>query len=110
MFTTTSSVLVNITHVPQLQDQKHEALGSRVERTFPVLTQVPGHQVGIVEILHSQSDDVDKFLDDLHELHRPRIDLNKGGEKKDPFDVMYPGKTEDQEVMGIFQKQIMKIQ
>lgn len=42
-----------------------------------VLTQVPGHQVGIVEILHSQSNDVDKILDDLHELHCPRIDLDK---------------------------------
>lgn len=42
-----------------------------------VLTQVPGHQVGIVEILHSQSNDVDKILDDLHELHRPGIDLDK---------------------------------
>lgn len=42
-----------------------------------VLTQVPGHQVGVVEILHAQSDDVDEFFDDLHELHRPRIDLHK---------------------------------
>lgn len=43
-----------------------------------LLTQVPGHQVGIVEILHAQSNDVDEFLDDLHELHRPRIYLNMG--------------------------------
>lgn len=48
----------------------------------PVLTQVPGHQVGVVEILHSQSNDVDEILDDLHELHRPRIDLDKW--EKDP--------------------------
>lgn len=48
----------------------------------PVLTQVPGHQVGIVEILHSQSNDVDEILDDLHELHRPRIDLNKWEKEK----------------------------
>ena len=30
------------------------------------LTQVPRHQIGVVEILHSQSDDVDEFLYDLH--------------------------------------------
>lgn len=48
----------------------------------PVLTQVPGHQVGIVEILHSQSNDVDEILDDLHELHRPRIDLHKWEKEK----------------------------
>lgn len=48
----------------------------------PVLTQVPGHQVGIVEILHSQSNDVNKILDDLHELHRSRIDLDKWEKEK----------------------------
>lgn len=41
-----------------------------------ILTQVPSHQVGIVEVLHSQSNNVDEFLYDLHELHRSRIDLN----------------------------------
>lgn len=41
-----------------------------------ILTQVPSHQVGIVEILHGQSHNVDEFLDDLHELHRARIDLD----------------------------------
>ena len=30
------------------------------------LTQVPSHQIGVVEILHSQSNDVDEFLYDLH--------------------------------------------
>lgn len=47
------------------------------ERKCALLTQVPGHQVGVVEILHAQSNDVDEFLDDLHELHRPGIDLHK---------------------------------
>lgn len=47
-----------------------------------VLTQVPGHQVGIVEILHAQSNDVDEFLNDLHELHGPRIDLHKGKQER----------------------------
>lgn len=42
-----------------------------------ILTQVPRHQIGIVEILHAQSDDVDEFLNDLHELHCSRIDLDK---------------------------------
>ncbi len=42
-----------------------------------ILTQVPSHQIGIVEILHAQSDDVDEFLYDLHELHRSGIDLDK---------------------------------
>lgn len=42
-----------------------------------ILTQVPSHQIGIVEILHAQSDDVDEFLYDLHELHCTRIDLYK---------------------------------
>lgn len=41
------------------------------------LTQVPGHQIGIVEILHAQSNDVNEFLYDLHELHSSRVDLNK---------------------------------
>lgn len=41
-----------------------------------ILTQVPSHQVGIVEILHGQSHDVDEFLYDLHELHRSGIDLD----------------------------------
>lgn len=40
-----------------------------------ILTQVPSHQIGIVEILHGQADDVDEFLYDLHELHRSGIDL-----------------------------------
>lgn len=42
-----------------------------------ILTQVPSHQIGIVEILHAQSNDVDEFLYDLHELHRPGIDLDR---------------------------------
>lgn len=46
-------------------------------KTELILTQVPSHQIGIVEILHAQSDDVDEFLYDLHELHRPRIDLDR---------------------------------
>lgn len=41
------------------------------------LTQVPSHQISIVEILHSQSNDVDEFLYDLHELHRSGIDLHE---------------------------------
>lgn len=48
------------------------------------LTQVPSHQIGIVEILHAQSNDVDEFLYDLHELHCSGIDLDKI--KKDSFD------------------------
>lgn len=52
-------------------------MGLRWPGKCAVLTQVPGHQVGVVEILHAQSNDVDEFLDDLHELHRPRIDLHK---------------------------------
>ena len=42
-----------------------------------LLTQVPSHQIGVVEILHAQSNDVDEFLYDLHELHCSRIDLDK---------------------------------
>lgn len=41
-----------------------------------ILTQVPSHQIGIVEVLHAQSNDVDEFLYDLHELHCSRIYLN----------------------------------
>lgn len=45
------------------------------------LTQVPSHQIGIVEIFHAQSNDVDEFLYDLHELHCSRIDLDKKKKK-----------------------------
>lgn len=41
------------------------------------LTQVPSHQIGIVEILHAQAHDMDEFLYDLHELHRSGIDLDR---------------------------------
>ncbi len=50
------------------------------------LTQVPSHQIGIVEILHAQSNDVDEFLYDLHELHCSGIYLDKIKKKKDTFD------------------------
>lgn len=42
------------------------------------LTQVPCHQVGIVEVFHSQPDDVDELFNDLHELHRSWVNLGKG--------------------------------
>ena len=42
-----------------------------------ILTQVSCHQIGIVEILHSQPNNVDKILYDLHELHCSRVDLGK---------------------------------
>lgn len=42
-----------------------------------ILTQVPSHQIGIVEILHAQSNNVYEFLYDLHELHCSGIDLDK---------------------------------
>ncbi len=48
-----------------------------VRKSGLILTQVSCHQIGIVEILHAQPDDVDEFLYDLHELHRSRIDLNE---------------------------------
>lgn len=46
------------------------------------LTQVPCHQVGIVEVFHSQPDDVDELFDDLHELHWPWVNLGKGNHEK----------------------------
>lgn len=61
-----------------MRGQQNAGIGCLSPLNCPALTQVPGHQVGIVEILHSQSNDVDKILDDLHELHCPRIDLDKG--------------------------------
>lgn len=56
--------------------QNELGAAGRGGKTGLILTQVPSHQIGIVEILHAQSDDVDEFLYDLHELHRPRIDLD----------------------------------
>lgn len=57
--------------------QNELGAAGRGGKTGLILTQVPSHQIGIVEILHAQSDDVDEFLYDLHELHRPRIDLDR---------------------------------
>lgn len=41
------------------------------------LTQVPSHQVGVVEVFHSKAHNVDEVLDDLHEVHRARVDLGE---------------------------------
>lgn len=31
-----------------------------------------------MEVFHSQTDDVDELFSDLHELHRPGVNLGKG--------------------------------
>lgn len=49
----------------------------------PDLTQVPSHQIGVVEILHAQSNDVDEFFYDLHELHSSGIDLDEINRRQD---------------------------
>lgn len=56
---------------------------SAVRKSVSTLTQVTGHQIGIVEILHAQSDNVDELLYHLHELHCSGIDLEVKKDKEE---------------------------
>lgn len=54
-----------------------------------ILTQVSGHQISIMEILHAQSNNVNEILDDLHELHCSRVDLEKIKRTKGHYQCFY---------------------
>lgn len=73
----------------EINGKTSSAAVSWEEKWADSLTQVPSHQIGIVEILHAQSHDVDEFLYDLHELHCSRIDLDKIKKAKKTRSIFY---------------------